>query len=69
MPRDQKPRLGNEDNNDDDNDNDHDNYDAIVVLIASVLFLFFAFGNFNSFAQVFIYASYDKKMKTNKKGL
>jgi hypothetical protein len=39
----------------------NDNYDAIIVLITSVLFLFFAFGNFNSFAQVFIYASYDKK--------
>ena len=38
MPRDQKPRRSNEENNDDDNNND--NYDAIVVLIASVLFLF-----------------------------
>ena len=42
MPRDQKPRRSNEENNDDDNDND--NYNAIVVLIASILFLFFAFG-------------------------
>jgi hypothetical protein len=34
---------------------------AAVVLITSILPLFFAFGNFNSFVQVFIYTSYDKK--------
>ncbi len=54
MPSDQKLRRGNEDNDDDD---DNDNYDAAVVPIASVLSLYFAFGNFNCFAQVFIYAS------------
>jgi hypothetical protein len=27
---------------------------------------FFAFGNFNSFAQVFVYTSYDKKRRTRK---
>ncbi|HJU95478.1 MAG TPA: hypothetical protein VJ643_05540 [Nitrososphaera sp.] len=42
MPRDQKPRRGNEDNDDDDNDDDHDNYAAAIVPIASsVLSLFF----------------------------
>jgi hypothetical protein len=37
-----------------------------VVLITSVLPLFFAFGNFNSFVQVFIYTPYDKKRRTRK---
>jgi hypothetical protein len=32
-----------------------------AVLITSILSLFFVSGNFNSFAQVFIYTSYDKK--------
>jgi hypothetical protein len=39
---------------------------AAVVLITSILPLFFAFGNFNSFVQVFIYTSYDKKRRTRK---
>jgi hypothetical protein len=42
VPRDEKPRLGN--NNDDDDDED------AAVLIASILSIFFSFGNFNSFA-------------------
>jgi hypothetical protein len=42
VPRDQKPRRGNEDNDDDDDGNNHDNYDAAIVPIASsVLSLFF----------------------------
>ena len=53
MPRDEKPRRGN-------NEDDHDDEDA-AVLIASILSLFFAFGNFNSFAQALVYTLYDKK--------
>jgi hypothetical protein len=45
-----------------------DNGYASAVLITSILSLFFVFGNFNSFAQVFIYTSYYKKKK-NKEGL
>jgi hypothetical protein len=49
VPRDQKPRLGNEDNDDDD-DNDNDNYDAAVVPIASsVLSLFFCIWQLQHF--------------------
>lgn len=53
MPRGEKPRRGN-------NEDDPDDEDA-AVLIASILSLFFAFGNFNSFAQVLVYTLYDKK--------
>lgn len=53
MPRGEKPRRGN-------NEDDHDDEDA-AVLIASIPSLFFAFGNFNSFAQALVYTLYDKK--------
>jgi hypothetical protein len=53
VPRGEKPRRGN-------NEDDHDDEDA-AVLIASIPSLFFAFGNFNSFAQALVYTSYDKK--------
>jgi hypothetical protein len=43
-----------------------DNGYASAVLITSILSLFFVFGNFNSFAQVFIYTSYYKKRRTRK---
>jgi hypothetical protein len=53
VPRGEKPRRGN-------NEDDHDDEDA-AVLIASIPSLFFAFGNFNSFARVLVYTLYDKK--------
>jgi hypothetical protein len=53
VPRGEKPRRGN-------NEDDHDDEDA-AVLIASILSLFFAFGNFNSFAQALVYTLYNKK--------
>ncbi|HKH85909.1 MAG TPA: hypothetical protein VKA40_05110 [Nitrososphaera sp.] len=53
MPRGEKPRRGN-------NEDDHDDEDA-AVLIASIPSLFFAFGNFNSFAQALVYTLYNKK--------
>jgi hypothetical protein len=53
VPRGEKPRRGN-------NEDDHDDEDA-AVLIASIPSLFFAFGNFNSFVQVLVYTLYDKK--------
>jgi hypothetical protein len=53
VPRGEKPRRGN-------NEDDHDDEDA-AVLIASIPSLFFAFGNFNSFAQALVYTLYDKK--------
>jgi hypothetical protein len=59
VPRGEKPRRGN-------NEDDHDDEDA-AVLIASIPSLFFAFGNFNSFAQALVYTLYNKKK--NKKGL
>jgi hypothetical protein len=59
VPRDQKPRRG---NGDDDDDDDNDAAAAVAaVLITFIVSLFFAFGNLNSFAQVFVYTSYDKK--------
>ena len=65
MPRDQKPRRGNGD--DDDEDDDNDAAAAVAaVLITFIVSLFFAFGNFNSFAQVFVHTSYDKKRRTRK---
>jgi hypothetical protein len=59
VPRGENPRRGN-------NEDEHDDEDA-EVLIASILSLFFAFGNFNSFAQV-LSTLYMTKKK-NKKGL
>jgi hypothetical protein len=53
VPRGEKPRRGN-------NEDDHDDEDA-AVLIASIPSLFFAFGNLNSFARVLVYTLYDKK--------
>jgi hypothetical protein len=53
VPRGEKPRRGN-------NEDDHDDEDA-AVLIASIPSLFFAFGNFNSFAQALVYTLYNKK--------
>jgi hypothetical protein len=53
VPRGEKPRRGN-------NEDEHDHEDA-AVLIASILSLFFAFGNFNSFAQALVYTLYNKK--------
>jgi hypothetical protein len=52
VPRGEKPRRGN-------NEDDHDDEDA-AVLIASIPSLFFAFGNF-SFAQALVYTLYNKK--------
>lgn len=57
MPRGEKPRRGN-------NEDEHDDEDA-AVLIASILSLFFAFGNFNSFAQV-LSTLYMTKRRTRK---
>jgi hypothetical protein len=53
VPRGEKPTRGN-------NEDDHDDEDA-AVLIASIPSLFFAFGNFNSFAQALVYTLYNKK--------
>jgi predicted DNA-binding ribbon-helix-helix protein len=53
VPRGEKPRRGN-------NEDDHDDEDA-AVLIASIPSLLFAFGNFNSFVRVLVYTLYDKK--------
>jgi hypothetical protein len=53
VPRGEKPRRGN-------NEDDHDDEDA-AVLIASIPSLFFAFGNFNSFVQALVYTLYNKK--------
>jgi hypothetical protein len=53
VPRGEKPRRGN-------NEDEHDDEDA-EVLIASIPSLFFAFGNFNSFAQALVYTLYNKK--------
>jgi hypothetical protein len=53
VPRGEKPRRGN-------NEDEHDDEDA-AVLIASIPSLFFAFGNFNSFAQALVYTLYNKK--------
>lgn len=61
MPRDQKPRRGNDNDNDDDNDDDNGWQRLCCSPYHPILSLFFVSGNFNSFAQVFIYTSYDKK--------
>ena len=66
MPRDQKPRRGNGDDDDEDDDNDAASAVVAAVLITFIVSLFFAFGNFNSFAQVFVHTSYDKKRRTRK---